>query len=123
MKPKEETKAAEDKSNNKSKAEIIFNELINKRKYLVKKLHDSVDYENLNFKHVDPKNNDVGFYGYINSKKPFSIIKNNEISFDDALKSQNEFLNKLSNIKIRRKTSEQKEVVSNLKKFSLSRGF
>ena len=32
LKPKEETRPIEDKSNNKSKASIIFNELINKRK-------------------------------------------------------------------------------------------
>ena len=32
LKPKEQTKPIEDKSNNKSKATIIFNELINERK-------------------------------------------------------------------------------------------
>ena len=32
LKPKEETKPIEDKSNNQSKATIIFNELINERK-------------------------------------------------------------------------------------------
>ena len=32
LKPKEQTKPIEDKSNNHSKAEIIFNDLINKRK-------------------------------------------------------------------------------------------
>ena len=61
MKSKEETKPIENKSNNKSKAEIIFNELINKRKDLMKVLHDSVAYKNLNFKYVDPKNNDGVF--------------------------------------------------------------
>ena len=87
LKPKEETKPIENKSNNnKSKAEIIFNDLINKRKDLMKELHDSVDNKNLNFKYVDPKNNDVSFYGYGNSKELFSIIKNNQINFDDALK-------------------------------------
>ena len=121
MKSKEETKLIENKSNNKSKAEIIFNELINKRKDLIKELYDSVDYKNLNFKYVDPKNNDVSFYGYGNSKELFSIIKNNQINFDDALKRQNEFLNKLSNIKIGKKTSGQKEVINNLEKFYLSR--
>ena len=52
----------------------------------MKELYDSVDYKNLNFKYVDPKNNDVSFYGYGNSKELFSIIKNNQINFDDALK-------------------------------------
>ena len=121
MKSKEETKPIENKSNNKSKAEIIFNELINKRKNLMKELHDSVDYKNLHFKYVDPKNNDVSFYGSRDSKELFSIIKNNQISFDDALRRQNEFLNKLSNIKIGKKTSEKKEVINNLEKFDLSR--
>ena len=32
LKPKEQTKPTEDKSNNQSKATIIFNDLINKRK-------------------------------------------------------------------------------------------
>ena len=87
----------------------------------MKELYDSVDYKNLNFKYVDPKNNDVSFYGYRNSKELFSIIKKNQINFDDALKRQNEFLNKLSNIKISKKTLEQKKVVNNLEKFYLYR--
>ena len=91
--------------------------LLTKKNDLMKELHDSDDYKNLNFKYVDPKNNDVSFYGYRNSKKLFSIIKNNQIKFDDVLKKQNEFLNKLSNIKISKKTSEQKEVINNLEKF------
>ena len=45
----------------------------------------------------------MSFYGYKNSKEFFNIIKNNQINFDDALKRQNEFLNKLSNIKIGKK--------------------
>ena len=68
LKPKEETKPIENKYNNKPKSEIIFNELINKRKDLMKELYDSVEYENLNFKYVDSKNNDVSFYGYKNCK-------------------------------------------------------
>ena len=28
----------------------------------MKELHDSVDYNNLNFEYVDPRNNDVSFY-------------------------------------------------------------
>ena len=77
----------------------------------MKELHDS----------FHPKNNDVSFYGYRNSKEVFSIIKNNQINFDDELKRQNKFLNKLSNIKIGKKTSEQKEVINNLEKFYKSR--
>ena len=87
----------------------------------MKKLHDEVDYKSLNFKYVDKKNDDVSFYGYKNSKDLFNIIKNNQINFDDALKRQNEFLNKLSNIKIGKKTLEQKEVINNLEKCYISR--
>ena len=96
LKPKEEKKPIEDKSNNKSKAAIIFNELINKRKDLMKELHDKVDYKNLKFEYVGPTNG-VSCYEYKDSKEAFSAIKNNEINFDDVLKRQNEFLNKLSN--------------------------
>ena len=52
MKLKEETKPTEDKSNNQSRATIIFNELINKRKELINELYDSVDYNNLKFEYV-----------------------------------------------------------------------
>ena len=54
LKPKEETKPIEDKSNNQSKAAIIFNELFNKRKDLTKELYDKVDYNNLKFEYVGP---------------------------------------------------------------------
>ena len=52
LKLKEETKPIEDESNNQSKATIIFNEFINKRKALMTKLYDSVDYNNLKFDYV-----------------------------------------------------------------------
>ena len=52
MKPKEETKPIKDTPNNQSRATIIFNDLINKRKELMSKLHDSIDYNNLNFEYV-----------------------------------------------------------------------
>ena len=48
LKPKKQTKPIKDKSNNQSKSKTIFNELINKRKGLMKELYDSVDY-NLKF--------------------------------------------------------------------------
>ena len=94
FKPKEETKPIEDKSNNESKAAIIFNNLINKRKDLMKELHGKVDYKNLKFDYIGPTN-DVSFYEYKDSKELFSAIKNNQINFDDALKRQNEFPNKM----------------------------
>ena len=37
------------------------------------KLHDSVNYKNLNFKYVDPKKNDVSFYEYRDSKELFNL--------------------------------------------------
>ena len=43
LKPKEETKPIKDTSNNQSRATIIFNDLINKRKELMSKLYDNVD--------------------------------------------------------------------------------
>ena len=57
----------------------------------------------------------------MDSKQFFSAIKNNQINFDDVLKRQNEFLNKLSNIKIGKKGPEQKEVINNLEDFYKSR--
>ena len=52
LKPKEQTKPTEDKSNNKSKATIIFDDLINKRKEIMSELRDSVDYSNLKFYYI-----------------------------------------------------------------------
>ena len=83
-------------------------------------LHDSVDYNNLKFEYVGPTK-DVSFYEYKDSKELFNAIKNNEIKFSEVKNKQNEFLNKLSNIKIGKKTIEQKETINNLEKFYLSR--
>ena len=116
FKLKEQTKPTDDKSNNQSKATIIFHDLINKRKKIMSELHDSVDYNNLKFKYVGPTK-DVSFYEYMDSKELFNAIKNNQIKFSEVKNKQNEFLNKLSNIKIGKKTIEQKETINNLKKF------
>ena len=64
---------------------------------------------------------DVSFYEYKDSKELFNAIKNNQIKFSEVKNKQNEFLNKLSNIKIGKKTIEQKETINNLEKFYLSR--
>ena len=74
LKPEEETKPIEDKSNNQSRATTIFNELINKRKELMSELYDSVDYNNLKFEYIGPTK-DVSFYDYMNSKELFNAIK------------------------------------------------
>ena len=47
--------------------------------------------------------------------------KYSQIKFSEVKNKQNEFLNKLSNIKIGKKTPEQKEVINNLEKFYNSR--
>ena len=80
LKPKEETKPIEDKSNNQSKATIIFNELINKRKELMSELYDSVDYNNLKFEYVGPTKY-VNLGEYRDSKELFNAIKNSQIKF------------------------------------------
>ena len=73
LKPKEETNPIEDESSNQSRATIIFNELINKRKDLMKKLYVSVDYNNLKFEYVGPTK-DVSFYEYMDSRELFNSI-------------------------------------------------
>ena len=108
MKPKEQTKPIEDKSNNQSRATIIFNDLINERKKIMSELFDSVDYNDLKFEFVGP-NKDVTFYEYKDSKGLFSAIRNNHIKFGEVKNKQNAFLNKFNNIKIGKKTDKQKK--------------
>ena len=93
LKPKEETKPIEDKSNNLPEATAIFNELIDERKKKMKELHGSVDYNNLKFEYVDPKNN-LSFYEYKDSNELFNEIKNSQIQLREVKNKQNEFLNK-----------------------------
>ena len=86
----------------------------------MKELYDSVDYNNLKFEYIGTTK-DVIFYKYKNSKELFSAIKNNQINFDDEVKRQNELLNKISNVKIGKKTDNQKTVINNLENFYISR--
>ena len=120
LKPKGQTKPIENKFNNQSKATIIFNDLINKRKKIMSELHDRVDYNNLKFEYVG-STTDVSFYEYMDSKELFNAMKNSQIKFNEVKNKQNEFLSKLNNIKIGKKTTEQKEVINNLEKFYNSR--
>ena len=83
-------------------------------------LYDSVDYNNLKFDYVGPTN-EVNCYEYKDSKDLFNAIKHNQVKFSEVRIKQNEFLKKLSNIKIGKKTLEQKEVINNLEKFYNSR--
>ena len=119
-KPKEQKKPIENKSNNLSKAAIIFDDLINKRKEWISELYNSVDYDILKFEYVIP-NKDVSFYEYMDSRELFNAIKNNKIKFSYVKNKQNEFLNKLTNIKIGSKNTEQKRVINNFEKFYNSR--
>ena len=74
------------------------------------KLYDSVDYNNLKFEYVS-RAKDVSFYEYRDSKELFNAIKNSQIKFSEVKNKQNEFLNKLSNIKIVKKTSKTKSLI------------
>ena len=116
MKPK----PIADKSSNLSKAAIIFNELINKRKELMSELYDRGDYNNLKFEYVD-KIIDVSIYEYKDSKELFNMIKNSQIKFSKAKNKQNEFLKKLNEVKMGKKTIGQKEMINNLEKFYKSK--
>ena len=69
------------------------------------KLYDSVDFIKLMFKYLSPTK-DVSFYEYLDFKELFNAIKSSQIKFSDAQIKQNQFLNKLSDIKIDKKTSK-----------------
>ena len=70
-------------------------------------LYDSVDYNNLKFEYVGPTKN-VSFYEYKNSRELFNAIKNNQIKVSEVKNKQNEFINKLSNIKAGKKNYQTK---------------
>ena len=91
-----------------------------KEKKILSELYDTVDSNNLKFYYVG-NTKDVSFYEYKDSKELFNAIRNNQIKFSKVKNKQNEFLTKLSNIKIGKKTVEQKETINNLEKFYLSR--
>ena len=114
-----------DTPNNQSRATIIFNDLINKRKELMSKLYDSVDYNNLNFKYVGPTK-DVSFMntGILKNnlmQKKKKKKKSSQIKFTDAVNKQKEFLNKLNDVKIGKKNLQQIVVIDNLEHFYKSR--
>ena len=104
LKPKEQTEAIESKCNNqsKTKTKTMFNDLSSTRKIIMNKLYESVDYDNLKFEYVGPKK-DVSFNEHKDSKECFNAIKINQIKFSEVKNGQNEFLNKLANIKIGKK--------------------
>ena len=57
----------------------------------------------------------------MDSKELFDTIISNQIKFNEVKNKQNEFPNKLNNIKIGKKTPKQKEVINNPEKFYNSR--
>ena len=81
------------------------------------KLYDSVDSNNIKFDYVGPTE-DVSFYEYMDSKELFNAIRDNKIGFSEA---KNDFLSKLTNLKIGRKTLEQEKIINNLERFYISR--
>ena len=83
--------------------------LLAKEKKIMSELYDSIDYNNLNFEYVGPTK-DVSFYEYMDSKELFSEIKNNRLKFDDALKKQEGLFKKINEVKIGKKTLEQKKI-------------
>ena len=70
-------------------------------------LYDSVDQNNLKFEYASPTK-DVRFYDYKDSEELCDAIKDNQIKFSEAKNKQNEFLNKLSNIKMGKKSYRTK---------------
>ena len=78
-----------------------------KEKKIMNDLYDSVDYKDLKFEYVGPTE-DVSFYEYRDSKELFNAIKNSQIKFSEEKNKQNEFLNKLSNVKIGKKNYQAK---------------
>ena len=83
-------------------------------------LHDSVDYNNLKFKYIGPTK-DISFYEYMDSKELFKATKNNQVKSSEVKNRQDDFLKKLNEVKIGKKTYEQKEVIDNLTIFYNSR--
>ena len=70
-------------------------------------LYESVNMNKLYFEYVGPTKN-VTFYEYMDSKEAFDKLKNGQLKYDNALKRQKEFLKKLNEVKIGKKTDEQK---------------
>ena len=87
---------------------------------MINKLYESVDYNNLKFEDVS-FTKDVRFYEFMNFKELFDRIKNNQVMFNEAIEKQKLFLNELNNVKIGKKTFEQKEMITNLENFYKSR--
>ena len=73
-------------------------------------LCESFDKDKSKFEYVG-STKDVSFYEYMDSKELFNK-KYNQFIFDDALKRQEELLNKTNKVKIGRKKHEQEDVIA-----------
>ena len=71
------------------------------------KLYESVEYNNLKFEYVGPNKN-VSFYEYMDSKELFNKLKDNQLKVDVALKTQEDFLKNLNEVKIGKKSYRTK---------------
>ena len=120
LKPKEQTKSIEGKSINQLIATTIFNDLFNKRKNIRNELYNAVVTNKLYFEY-EGLTKTVNLFEYMDRKKHFDQLKNGQVKYDDVLKRQEEFLKKLNEAKIGRKTDDQKEVINNLDIFYHSR--
>ena len=83
-------------------------------------LYDNIDYNNLKFDDVDPTK-DASFYEYTDSKELFDALRSSRIKFSEALNKQSKFLNKLNDVKIGKKTPEQKKLIKDLENLYNSR--
>ena len=72
------------------------------------KLYESVDYNNLKFEFVGPTK-DINFYEYLDSRKLFNAINNNQIKFSEVKNKQDNFLKKLNEVKISKKLHNKKK--------------
>ena len=103
--------AIEDKfedKNNQSKASKIFNNLIEKRRKILNKLHEDVDMNKSYFKY-EGSTKDVNFNELNYSKQIFNGMKNQLIKLDDGLKKQKESLKKINEVKIGKKLLNKKK--------------
>ena len=57
-----------DKSNNQSRATIIFDDLINRSLTIMNELYNNVNYNNLKFEYIG-RTKDARFYEYRDSKE------------------------------------------------------
>ena len=84
------------------------------------KLYESIEYNNLKFEYVGPNKN-VSFYEYMDSKELFNKLKDNQLKVDVALKTHEDFLKNLNEVKIGKKATEQNEMINSLENLYESR--